>query len=388
MEKKEYEREINLKSLVCYILKKWKLMLVMALILMIVFGIYEFISIFKTNKVNGNLENEKTYIQIVQDALDGLGNPKDLKGALLLYYNILLQQKNIEVSIKNDEIKLEGSKSNLEARKQQLDEFEQVPQESLNGEDISTFIYYKNIADASVVHFENEIKDYEYDIQKLRSDLEQNKKNAEIILNKLLQQQKNKENNTKATSYKTYIKSIVKYASVGFLGGVILFVFLQCIKYMLSGKLTDVYVLRDAYGLRIVSVIPTEVKSSIDRQIEKLNECVSATKEQAYDIIYARIINLIGEAKNKNILFTGTVAEKETKCIIDYLKNKDNTINYVFCPNVIENPDSILMYNDADEILLVEGKESSKLKDIEQELSYMQDINKTPLGVIVINSIK
>lgn len=362
MENQQYEKEIDLKSLLYYMLIRWKIMLVIVLLVSMLFGAYKCVSVFYLDT--------KTPMQHVEDVMHGIENKNVLSGDVLLYFDLVSQKKNISGDITNCENAIERGKRDLEIKKAQLDLYEQE-QANVNSEDIALFISYKNSAESAIIACENDISDQEIRRSSLQETLNTINQNITILQDRILEEE-NKNNKS----------DVVKYILFGFAAGIVMFVGICCITYTFSGKLRDISIL-NAYGLQVLSVIPAKGKKGIKAQIEKLNGHTNKTREQAYDTVYARLLNLIGEDKNR-VLITGTISGEVIK-MITYLNKKDSTIKYIFCPNPIENPDSILMFKSADIILLVECKNKSMLSDISQELSYIKDVNKTPLGIVVVN---
>ena len=93
MEQQEYEREIDLKNLLYYVLCRWKLLLVAALLCMAVLGGYKYVSVGKEQAVvpeqaEEEEEEEQDPEQLVRDVINGVSDPAVLTGDVLLYYNL------------------------------------------------------------------------------------------------------------------------------------------------------------------------------------------------------------------------------------------------------------------------------------------------------------
>lgn len=382
MEKQEYERELDLKSLLIYILRHLKVLIGIPMICMVLLGVYKYVKIkSEYDKILDDLKEDKSYFDIVQDAMDGLVDANTLKGNVRLYYNMLQRKKSLDDDIKEREMSLEMSRVVLEGRKSQLESFEQVSLNDINSEDLGIFLYYKNSAESSVISSENEIKNKEYQLEKKKTDLEKTQNNIEILSKQVEEDEKDdKEDINNAVP----MLGVIKYALAGLIGSEIMLILVLCIVYAFSGKLRDLTVLKNIYGMKLLGVIPSEEQRN-GRFIKKLNTYNIHTKQQAYDTIYVRLVNAICNIGDKNILVTGTADEETIKGLISQLQKIDNTIKYTFCPNTIETPTAVLMFRDADEILLIEHKDKSLLEDIQQEVSYINDVNKMPVGVVVIN---
>ena len=52
--------------------------------------------------------------------------------------------------------------------------------------------------------------------------------------------------------------------------------------------------------------------------------------------------------------------------------------------NPLKNLDALPQFRQADEILLVEQTGKSRLEEIRQEISFIDDVKKKPLGVAVV----
>ena len=132
-------------------------------------------------------------------------------------------------------------------------------------------------------------------------------------------------------------------------------------------------------------MIPTrEARKGIDGLIDRLNGHIFKTKEEAYDVIYGRMFNLTGELKGKTVLVTGTAEESCVEQLTEYLRGKDSSVKYVISANPLKNLDALPVFRQADEILLVEQVGKSRLDEIRQELYFIDDVKKRPLGVAVV----
>lgn len=396
MEQQEYEREIDLKNLFYHILLRWKLMVIVALVCMAGLGAYKFVSVLRANRAaaeaeaEAELEEEEEeidYVKMAQDAMDGLVDPNTLGGDTLLYYNQLVKLKQYDTDIQNREFSLQNSKSVLAGREQQLAGLEQVVLEDVDPENAALLINQRNSMESSVLSSKNEIASLERDLETLAKNQKEAEDSAAILKEELIKQaeKENEEAEEEEEAASMPIKPTIKFAIIGLLGGGFMMAFFFCMIYLFSGKLLDLAVLPDAYGLRVLSVVRTEqAKKGIDGWIEKLSGYGNQTAEEAYDVLYARLLNLSGSLEGRTILLTSTADESAVKALQSYLQNKDSSAKFVVCQNPLHNMDTILNLKEADDVVLVECVGKSELQEIRQVLQYMTDVEKAPLGAVIM----
>ena len=398
MEQQEYEREIDLKNLLYYVLCKWKLILVAAVLCMGVLGGYKYVSSRQEQIAKSQLEEkekkekekkeqeEKDPEQLVQDVMNGVTDSSMLQGNEILYYNMRVAIKGQEDSLKDSRLKLQNSQEQLEELEKQqerLDEFERTWEGNLTGEEAVSLNDQKNSLANSILSWKREITNTERQIQTLEENKKKNEKSAATLL-KTLEEEEEEEEEAAAIAVAPS-RIAVKFGVIGLVGGVFGVAFVLCLIYLFSGKLLDAGALKDMYGLRLLAVIPTrEPRKGIDGLIDRLNGHIFQTKEEAYDVIYGRMFNLAGDLKGKTVLVTGTAEEGCVRELTEYLQRKDGSVKYIVSANPLKDLDALPVFRQADEILLVEQTQKSKLAEIRQELCFIDDVKKTPLGVAVV----
>lgn len=389
MEQQEYEREIDLKNLLYYVLCRWKLLLVVALLCMAALGGYKYVSAGREQAAEQapeekeEQEEEVEPDQLVQDIINGVEDPAVLTGDLLLYYNLKVKGNSLADEIVEKEYQLQASRKHLGELEKQQSEFDQTWQEPLTGEDAVLLYGQKTTLANSILSSKRDIATTEYRIEALKEKIKENEENAAALLETLEETEEIEEE--EAAIAANPLRTAVKFAVIGLVGGVFAAAFVLCLIYLFSGKLLDAGALKDMYGLRLLSVIPTrEPRKGIDGLIDRLNGHIFRTREEAYDVIYGRMSNLAGELKGKTVLVTGTAEESHVRQLTDYLRGKDGSVNYTVSANPLKNLDELYVFRQADEILLVEQAGKSRLDEIRQELCFIDDVKKKPLGVAVI----
>lgn len=387
MEQQEYEREIDLKNLLYYVLCRWKLLLAAGLLCMAALGGYKYISAGRGQAVDeGPVEKEEEVEpeQLVQDVIDGLADPSKLTGDTLLYYNLKTRARGLAEERGEREYQLQAGQKQLEELEKQQSEFEQTWQENdLTGEDAVLLYGQKTTLANSILSCKKDIAATEYQIQTLKKKEQENAKSTAALL-EILEETEEEEAEEEAVAA-VPSRAAVKFGAVGLVGGIFAVAFLFCLMYLFSGTLLDAGALKDMYGLRLLSVIPAkEARKGIDGLIDRLNGQLFHTREEAYDAIYGRMFNLAGELEGKTVLVTGTAEESHLKELAEYLRAKRDSVNYVIFANPLKNLDALRELRQADEILLVEQTGKSRLAEIRQELSFVDDLKKRPLGVAVV----
>lgn len=387
MEQQEYEREIDLKNLLYYVLCRWKLLLVAGLLCMAALGGYKYVSAGKEQMAAPeSVEEDEEEVgseQLVQNVIDGLEDPSVLSGDTLLYYNLRTRAKELAEERGRMEYELQVSQSQLEELEKQQSEFEQTWQENLTGEDAVLLYGQKMTLANSILSCKKDIASTEYQIETLKKKEQENAKSTDVLLESLEELEETKEE--EAIVAADPFRIAIKFAAVGLVGGVFAAAFVLCLMYLFSGKLLDAGALKDIYGLRLLSVIPTkEARRGLDGLIDRLNEHVFHTREEAYDAICGRMFNLTEALEGKTVLVTGLAEESHLRELTEYLRKKDDSVEYIVSMNPLENLDALPIFRQADEILLVEQIGKSRLKEIRQELCFIDDVKKKPLGVAVV----
>lgn len=386
MEQQEYEREIDLKNLLYYVLCRWKLLLVAGLLCMVVLGGYKYVSTGKEQVVDLESAEEEEEIgpeQLVQNVIDGLEESSVLSGDTLLYYNLRTRARELAEERGKLEYQLQASQNQLEELEKQQSEFEQTWQENLTGEDAALLYGQKMTLANSVLSCKRDIASTEYQIETLKKKEQENAKSTAVLLETLEEQEETEEE--EAIIAADPFRTAIKFAVIGLVGGVFAAAFVLCLMYLFSGKLLDAETVKDIYGLRLLSVIPVkEARKGIDGLIDRLNGHIFHTREEAYDVIYGRMFNLAGDLEGKTVLVTGTAEESCLQDLTEYLRTKKDSVNYVIFANPLKNLEALRELRQADEILLVEQTGKSRLAEIRQELNFIDDLKKRPLGVAVV----
>ncbi len=391
MEQQEYEREIDLKNLLYYVLCRWKLLFVAALLCMAALGGYKYVSASREQAAAlepAEKEEEEEEIapeQLVQDVMDGVADPALMTGDTLLYYNLRVKGKSLEDEMGQREYQLQASHKQLEVLENQQAEFDQTwqGQENLTGEDAVLLYGQKTTLANSVQSCKRDIASTEYQIELLKKKILENEKSAAALLETLEETEETEEEEAAVAAAPSRIA--VKFAVIGLAGGVFAAGFILCLMYLFSGKLLDAGALKDMYGLRLLSVIPVKkARKGIDGLVDRLNGHIFHTREEAYDVIYGRMSNLAGELKGKTVLVTGMAEESHLRELTEYLGRKDSSVKYMILANPLKNLDALPQFRQADEILLVEQTGKSRLEEIRQEISFIDDVKKKPLGVAVV----
>lgn len=381
MEQQEYEREIDLRNLLYYVLCRWKLLLAAGLLCMAALGGLKYVSAGRQQVPTEVAAADDDTLQMVQEALDGVRELNTLGGNARLYYNLLLKNRDLDDKIAEYQAVIKGSESQLENLKRRQAEYEQAGQSISAGDGDVLRDMRETMLMYLILNCEKEKISAEYRIKMLEGKKAENEKNAAVLLETIEQENVGQE----VVVVVNPMSVAVKFGVVGLAGGLFGMAFILCLLYLFSGELLDAASLKDMHGLRVLSVIPVrEAGKGHAGLIGRLKGKAFQTKEEAYDVIYGRMFNLADGLKEKTVLVTGGAEECHVQALIEYLRKKDGSVKYIISMNLMKNLGDLPVFRQADEILLVEQVGKSRLKEISQEMCFIDDVRKRPLGVAVV----
>lgn len=181
--------------------------------------------------------------------------------------------------------------------------------------------------------------------------------------------------------------SIVKYAVLGFLGGVFGAVFLYGISYILSDKIRGERELRERYGYYLLGTVPKAQKkrllSGIDSFLQRLEAGAGqVAEEEAYGIISANIRNLALE--NSTILVTGTVESGKLKKLIVQIMARTEGVTLVEGADMNVTASTLERLASCDAVILVEERDMSRRARIHREQESVAILKKTVVGYVML----
>lgn len=375
-----YEKELDLRDMTCYVLKKWKIVLLFLLLGMLILGGGMGVKTWKNNEETTEADIEEgLQSTMAKEAMIGLANPEDLEGDALLYYNQLVKIETLTDSLNSKKAALASYKEIQTDTQNKLDQLETNIEEIEDPEELADSRQRQNTLEANLYSYTEKIGDAQNSIASIEEDISTAKTNAGILLERL--------NEEEEVFYEeeSLVKEGVKYGLIGAVLGTMAAVFGICILYVLSDKVQDPETLKKAMGLEVLAVVPfLNAKKGRGTRSFRFNRYYRQTPKQSCEVLHARLINICGSLDGKRLMITGTAKQEYMEDIQVWLQKKEPGAKFQLYRNPLKYPETILAFSQADEIILVEVMEQSVMEDLYQEKMMMEDVKKKPAGIVVI----
>ena len=235
----------------------------------------------------------------------------------------------------------------------------------------------KRVAD-DIKAFEDELVSYKTQISNIKSQISNAKKPWELDKPKT-------ESVEDLFTEKVLIKKTIKYAVIGFVAGVFLIFMFYGVLYLMSGLLRTREEFRDYYGIEVISDIPdlkeAEKKNSIDKLLVKLRGRKIFSREEYRNRTMIRLEKLL---RNKKLVVTGTAAKEKISEIAAEIKEAIPDMEITEAGNITEHSEGLRLMDKETDILLIEKKNSSKHKDIEEEIRLIRKQGGRIIGGVIL----
>ncbi len=204
---------------------------------------------------------------------------------------------------------------------------------------------------------------------------------------KLLENQEDLINLKKESPIVTFNASgVIKYAIVGFVGGIFLVCFWYAVVYVLGGSVKTEEELRSVYGLPILGRIyyDEKPKSRIDAKICHMEhgDLIARTKEQISELMVAKMSAMVAEP-GESIALVGTIPDEALKAVCQVFKGK-GARNLVCAGNPLLDAPAMEAVTSADHILIVEKLGASRRTEIQSEMELLSSLSKDVLGILLV----
>jgi capsular polysaccharide biosynthesis protein len=193
-----------------------------------------------------------------------------------------------------------------------------------------------------------------------------------------------------ALSKMSIAKAGIKFGIVGWFAGAFISAGIVCAIFLLNGKIGADNDLKNRFGLKFLGGFSIRRKerifSGIDDWLDSLEgkECIS--DESVYDMIAANIHNY--NNLGQSVFVTGTIETDVLNDFVINLQRKMPDLVLGFGANMNRNVTTLQKVHEYDQIVLLEKKKQSKLRDIEKEVETVLNMNKVIMGYIILDSDK
>lgn len=185
-----------------------------------------------------------------------------------------------------------------------------------------------------------------------------------------------------APDYFSVLRAI-KYMLIGGVAGAVLMCGLYCVMYLLNDCIRDEDELHQYYGFFNLGTF------SVKQDRKRANKFDDYLLKKQYgdlddEYVCNRIaanINLLGK-KDENVLLIGTVDDDKMNSLYDKLGSSIKDCKLVLGGNINKNNDALSKLADVESVIIVEERNVSKSKNIAREIDTVRSCNKKVLGYI------
>ena len=396
----EYENEIDfdLKKLCIYILRKWKVLLIAFVVGALLLGLVKAFSSPELVTDTALVEVNQTKITEYQTALS------TNQSTLSTNESTIASNKNqisiSEAAIEDQNQTLKDLRDVLDTHEQMLDELEAMQDTAglTNDEQVVVLdraaemtgrIYDLNaeIADVreSITNYENQIETLQQDNENLEAEnktLAENIESQQTEIDRLTAEMEPKQ-------VPVSTGDIVTCTIIGALLGIILVCIWLCIEYIFSKKLKDEQDLVGRYGFYILGVfndINTKQQDLINRLLDKWAGIRrDQNAEDEYRLIAAKIQMSENKQPMHHLMVTGTLPFETLQEVEAKLKSFLPAEQYEIhaAENLAYNSDVLTQIKQY-EIVLVEKKDASDVREIEELAEVLKASEVHVVGAIVL----
>ncbi|MBO5892544.1 MAG: hypothetical protein J6Q30_07545 [Oscillospiraceae bacterium] len=180
------------------------------------------------------------------------------------------------------------------------------------------------------------------------------------------------------------VKSAVKYAVVGFLGGAFLVAAVACVSFAIGDKVYSAEELKSRFGVTVLGKVSLNNKKRccIDRLLDRLEDRGKTEKQGALAVMGANVANHCPE--NATLLVAGTAGEAGMEKIVEALTRALPGASVISGGSLLESLPAIEGLSKCDAVLLVERCSLSRYSQIGAQLEAVDGINKKLLGCVVL----
>lgn len=180
---------------------------------------------------------------------------------------------------------------------------------------------------------------------------------------------------------------ILKFAALGFLGGVILYIILLALRLIIGRKLLDRQPLMLRFNLRMLAAFPHNKRNVFDRLADRLLVSETGlTQEEVYKVALNSIRRITGNEK-KNILIAAGKEIKGDVCraLQEGLASKDSVNTYTLVPAFGNNLHTQQALEECDYVVILAEIARTRQEAIANVLSLTEQYGKIALGVVLYN---
>ena len=189
------------------------------------------------------------------------------------------------------------------------------------------------------------------------------------------------------------VSSAITFVVIGMIGGACLVCLLFCMSYVMGGKLQDLSIFQQKFGMPLLGVIrrketKKKVFGFIDRWICRLEEgpCAKIPRNEQIKIVAVNVQSAIHKNSGKKInrvMLAGTVTSNDVIEICEELEEEIGDITFSSYRQIVFHAAALKKLEYYEGVLFIEQKGESYEKLIRQEKELALDRGVKVLGTIV-----
>ena len=173
--------------------------------------------------------------------------------------------------------------------------------------------------------------------------------------------------------------SSVLMAVIGAFLGAFLVAAVACVAHMASSKVYSERTLKDRTGIRILGRVPAARYNPVDRWLNKLEG--RETAQNAPLLVASSIRGLCPDGSQ--LLVIGAAPQKNRAVLLDALK--DVQVSFLDCGDLLRDAEAFQALSNGTTVLLVEQCHFSTYSNINRIVAYLADRDKQLLGCVLLD---
>lgn len=343
-ERNEYEAKVHLKIPFLFVLKKWRSLLIIMVILAIIFGAYTVI----VAKINVNSSKVKELNNLISE-----------KEERVSYLNKAVSKKEKDISMWSE------TKNQLDLRLNEISKIELSSAEDLSNlielkDEVNDIVNDINTAIESKNSYNNEATNLKNEISVLQSDIER-----KTVLS---------------------FRIVIFKAIAGAIAGAIIFFIVAFLKIIFDGRFHCREDFEDGMGLYILGWIYTPYRlkkeNKFDKYIYKLESCIQVKDD--FKMITARLETGLSNEIDTEVILTGPVEENKLINVKEKIcDNLKNNLNVKIIENPIRNCDNLYEIGRKSVVIVAENNKT-KVSELNNLINSLYHGNSQIAGCIIV----
>lgn len=187
------------------------------------------------------------------------------------------------------------------------------------------------------------------------------------------------------------IRSIIKYALIAGLAGILLSLFYYFLIAIITNRVLSEKDLKQRTGITVIGAIPKKkIRKTyyIDKLIARIGEI--SLESSKYDIICkyigCNIQGILNENVGSKIAVTSTLNKAKLESVIGEIQKGSSLYKLELVGNVLTDPSSVDLVRKADNVILVVEQGKATYTQIQNEIEHITLWNKSIIGAIMIEA--